>query len=90
MIPNVKQKITKTFPGAILAVFLWFQTQKLFAYYLENFHQFNFIYGGLAGIMIYLMFFYLVNLIFIFGAQFNYHLYRVYKIFLRDSSSSQT
>ena len=90
VIPNVKQKITKTFPGAILAVFLWFQTQKLFAYYLENFHQFNFIYGGLAGIMIYLMFFYLVNLIFIFGAQFNYHLYRVYKIFLRDSSSSQT
>jgi len=84
VIPNVKQKITKTFPGAILTVFLWFQIQKLFSYYLDNFHQFNFIYGGLAGIMIYLMFFYLVNLIFIFGAQFNYHLYRVYKIFLRN------
>lgn len=83
VIPNVKQKITKTFPGAILTVFLWVQTQKLFAYYLENFHQFNFIYGSLAGIMIYLMFFYMVNLIFIFGAQFNYHLYRVYKTFLR-------
>lgn len=85
VIPNVKQKITKTFPGAILTVFLWIQTQKLFALYIENFHQFSFIYGGLAGIMIYLMFFYLVNLIFIFGAQFNYHLYRVYKIFLRHS-----
>ncbi len=85
VIPNVRQKITKTFPGAILVVFLWIQTQKIFAFYLENFHQFNFIYGGLAGIMIYLMFFYLVNLIFIFGAQFNYHLYRVYKIFLRNS-----
>jgi len=83
VIPNVKQQITKTFPGAILTVFLWIQTQKLFSYYLENFHQFNFIYGGLAGIMIYLMFFYMVNLIFIFGAQFNYHFYRVYKTFLR-------
>ncbi len=83
-IPNVKQKITKTFPGAILTVFLWIKTQKLFALYLLNFHQFSFIYGGLAGIMIYLMFFYLVNLIFIFGAQFNYHFYRVYKIFLRN------
>ncbi len=82
-IPNVKQRITKTFPGAILVVFLWIYTQKLFALYLENFHQFSFIYGGLAGIMVYLMFFYLVNLIFIFGAQFNYHFYRVYKIFLR-------
>ncbi len=83
-IPNVRQQITKTFPGAIFAVFLWFQTQKLFALYLERFHQFDFIYGSLAGIMIYLMFFYLVNLIFIFGAQFNYHFYRVYKIFLRS------
>ncbi len=82
-LPNVKQRITKTFPGAILAVFLWFETQKLFSLYLANFHQFNFVYGGLAGIMIYLMFFYMVNLIFIFGAQFNYHFYRVYKIFLR-------
>ncbi len=83
-IPNVQQHITKTFPGAILTVFLWVNTQKMFAFYLENFHQFSFIYGGLAGIMIYLMFFYLVNLIFIFGAQFNYHFYRVYKIFLKQ------
>lgn len=83
VLPNVKQRITKTFPGAILTVFLWFQTQKLFSLYLENFHQFSVVYGSLAGIMIYLMFFYLVNLIFIFGAQFNYHFYRVYKIFLR-------
>lgn len=83
VIPNVKQRITKTIPGAILVVFSWIYTQKLFALYLENFHQFSFIYGGLAGIMVYLMFFYLVNLIFIFGAQFNYHFYRVYKIFLK-------
>lgn len=85
VIPNVQQRITKTFPGAILTVFFWIETQKLFSLYLDRFHQFNFIYGGLAGIMIYLMFFYLVNLIFIFGAQFNYHFYRVYKIFLRES-----
>ncbi len=83
VIPNVKQKITRTFPGAVLTVLLWFATQKLFALYLDNFDQFSLVYGGLAGIMIYLMFFYLVNLIFIFGAQFNYHLHRVYTIFLR-------
>jgi membrane protein len=83
-IPNVKQKITKTFPGAILTVILWTITQKAFLYYLNQFDQFNFIYGSLAGIMIYLMFFYLVNLIFIFGAEFNYHLHRVYQIFLKE------
>lgn len=83
-IPNVKQKITRTFPGAVFTVILWTITQKAFLYYLSQFQQFNFIYGSLAGIMIYLMFFYLVNLIFIFGAQFNYHLYRVYQIFLKQ------
>lgn len=81
-IPNVKQKITKTIPGALLTVMLWLTTQHLFAIYLEKFHQFSVVYGRLAGIMIYLMFFYLVNLMFIFGAQFNYHFYRSYKIFL--------
>lgn len=84
-IPNVKQKITRTFPGSVLTVILWTITQKLFLYYINQFNQFNYIYGGLAGITIYLMFFYLVNLIFIIGAQFNYHLYRVYKVFLRNS-----
>jgi len=62
---------------------LWAACQKLFVLYLSNFQQISFVYGSLAGIMIYLLFFYLVNLIFIFGAEFNYHLYRVYKIFLR-------
>lgn len=83
VLPNIKQEIRRTFPGAVLTVILWYLTQKLFLFYINQFDQFNLIYGSLAGIMIYLMFFYLVNLIFIFGAEFNYHLYRVYKIFLR-------
>jgi len=83
-IPNVKQKITKTFPGAVLTVILWTITQKIFLYYLNQFDQFNLVYGSLAGIMIYLMFFYLLNVIFILGAEFNHNFYRVYKIFLRN------
>jgi membrane protein len=82
-IPNVKQKITKTFPGAVLTVILWTLAKKIFLYYIVQFNQFNLIYGSLAGITIYLMFFYLINLIFIFGAQFNHNLYRVYQIFLK-------
>lgn len=83
-IPNVKQQITRTFPGAVLTVILWTITQKLFLFYINQFDQFNFVYGSLAGITIYLMFFYLVNLIFIIGAEFNYHLYRVYQILLKE------
>ncbi len=82
-LPNVKQKITKTIPGSILTVALWAIVEKLFSYYLANFHQFSLIYGSLAGIIISLMFFYINNLIFILGAEFNYHFHRTFKILLK-------
>jgi membrane protein len=87
-LPNAKQKITQTVPGSILAVFLWFSLQKLFEFYLNHFHQFNFVYGSLAGVIISLMFFYLISLIFILGAEFNYHFHRVYQVFLKPRKSS--
>lgn len=82
-LPNAKQKITQTVPGSILTVTLWIALEKIFAFYLSNFHQFSFVYGSLAGIMISLMFFYLISIIFILGAEFNYHFHRIYKVFLR-------
>jgi membrane protein len=82
-LPNAKQKISQTLPGSILAAILWILLQKIFASYLENFHQFNLVYGSLAGVIISLMFFYLISLIFIVGAEFNYHFHRVYQVFLK-------
>jgi membrane protein len=83
-LPNAKQKFTQTVPGSILVVILWAGLEKLFSFYLNNFHQFNLVYGSLAGVMISLMFFYLISLIFIFGAEFNYHFHRTYQVFLKD------
>jgi membrane protein len=86
-LPNAKQKITQTVPGSILTVLLWVALEKLFALFLENFHQFNFVYGSLAGVIISLMFFYLISLVFILGAEFNYHFHRTYQIFLNPKVS---
>jgi membrane protein len=83
-LPNAKQKFSQTVPGSILTVVLWVCLEHSFALYLENFHQFSFVYGSLAGIIISLMFFYLISLIFILGAEFNYHFHRTYKIFLGE------
>lgn len=85
-LPNSKQKFTQTVPGSILAVILWVCLEHSFSLYLENFHQFNFVYGSLAGVIISLMFFYLISLIFILGAEFNYHFHRTYQIFLNKKS----
>jgi membrane protein len=84
-LPNAKQKITQTVPGSILAVIIWVGLEKLFLLYLQNFHQFNFVYGSLAGVIVSLMFFYLISLVFIFGAEFNYHFHRTYQIFLNPN-----
>ncbi len=82
-LPSAKQKITQTVPGSILVVILWVSLEKIFSFYLENFHQFSLVYGSLAGIIVSLMFFYLISLVFIFGAEFNYHFHRTYQVFLR-------
>lgn len=83
-IPNAKQKIRQTIPGSLLTVSLWFALEKLLSFYLNNFHQINFVYGSLAGVIVSLMFFYLIALMFILGAEFNYHFNRVYNVFLKE------
>lgn len=83
-LPNAKQKFRQTIPGSILVVLLWVLLEHAFSYYLENFHQVNFVYGSLAGIIVSLMFFYLISLVFIFGAEFNYHFHRTYQVFLKE------
>jgi len=77
-LPNAKQKFTQTVPGSVVAVALWIIVEHVFTLYLEKFHQVNFVYGSLAGIIISLLFFYLISVIFIFGAEFNYHFHRTY------------
>ncbi len=82
-LPNAKQKFTQTVPGSVVAVALWIIVEHVFTLYLEKFHQVNFVYGSLAGIIISLLFFYLISVIFIFGAEFNYHFHRTYRVFLK-------
>jgi len=83
-LPNAKQKISQTVPGSILAVALWVVLVNFFSIYLQNFDQMNFVYGSIAGIIISLMFFYLISLVFIIGAEFNYNFHRVYQVFLKN------
>lgn len=83
-LPNAKQKITQTVPGSILAVILWVILEYLFSLYIDKFHQVSFVYGSIAGVIISLMLFYLISLVFILGAEFNYHFHRAYQVFLKD------
>lgn len=74
LLPNIKQRITFVVPGAALVVILWMGAAKLFTAYLSNFNQVNLIYGSLGGIIAALVFFYICNVIFIFGAELNHQI----------------
>ena len=73
-IPNIKQRFISVTPGALLVVLGWLGVAYLFTLYLLNFNQVQLIYGSLGGIIAALVFFYVCNMIFIFGAEFNHQL----------------
>lgn len=76
VLPNIKQKILGVLPGAVLVAVLWLWGARLFTEYLQNFNQINTIYGSLQGVIASLLFFYIMSVILIYGAEFNYLLMR--------------
>jgi membrane protein len=74
LLPNIKQRMISVVPGAALVVILWIGAANLFTAYLSNFNQVNLIYGSLGGIIAALVFFYICNIIFIFGAELNHQI----------------
>lgn len=74
IIPNLRQRFISVAPGAFMVVVCWIAAAYVFTLYLSNFDQVNLVYGSLGGIIAALVFFYVCNIIFIFGAEFNYQI----------------
>lgn len=72
VLPNIKQPILWLMPGAFVTVLGWMFAARAFSYYLSGVNRINLVYGGLGGIIAVLVFFYVINVIFIYGAEFNY------------------
>jgi len=72
IIPNAKLKFVAVIPGALLTVILWVVSGYLLSTYIVYYNQLNIVYGSLGSIIVTLIFFYIVNMIFIIGAEFNY------------------
>lgn len=70
-LPNIRQSLLAVVPGAALVVLLWIEGAGLFTFYLANVDQVNIIYGSLGGFIATLLFFFIMNIIFIYGAEFN-------------------
>ncbi|WP_369256083.1 YihY/virulence factor BrkB family protein [Geodermatophilus amargosae] len=70
--PNVKLRGFKwVSPGAGVAILVAVVASAAFAFYVANFGSYNKTYGTLAGVVIFLIWFWLINLALLFGIEFD-------------------
>jgi membrane protein len=75
--PNVKLRGFKwVSPGAAVAILVAVVASALFAFYVGNFGSYNKTYGALAGVVVFLIWFWLINVALLFGIEFDAELER--------------
>lgn len=80
IIPNISVSFREVLPGTFFLFSFSVIITKLLTFYISNFYlQINLTYGSLAGIIIVMLFFYLLSIGFIFGAEFNHNYARYFK-----------
>src|SRR4051812_35980604 len=68
--PNVKLRGFKwVSPGAAVAIVVAIVASALFAFYVGNFGSYNKTYGALAGVVVFLIWFWLINVALLFGIE---------------------
>ncbi len=72
LIPNTKTYWRYIWPGALLAAILFEIARTLFVFYIENFANYQLIYGSIASIIVLLVWIYYSAFIMILGAEFTY------------------
>jgi membrane protein len=84
--PNVKQPGFRWIsPGSLLAVFGWVVGSAAFTFYVSNFGAYNKTYGALGGVIVFLIWLWLSNLMVLLGAELNAVLGRGRKLEPRDA-----
>jgi len=75
--PNVKQPGFRwVSPGGLLAVVGWLIASGAFALYVSNFGSYNKTYGALGGVIVFLVWLWISNIVILLGAEFNAELER--------------
>lgn len=78
LLPNIRQTLLDVIPGAVITVGLWIGSASIFSYYLSDVWHVSVIYGSLGGVIASLVFFFIINLLFILGAELNYQFRMAY------------
>lgn len=69
--PDVEQKFRFITPGSLLAVLFWIVASIGFGLYLQNFADYDAMYGSIGAVIILLLYLYLSSAVLLFGAEMN-------------------
>jgi membrane protein len=75
LFPNVDQPFRLITPGAVLAVIVWLVASFGFSYYVNNFANYNAVYGSLGAVIVLLAYLYISACVLLFGAEVNEQIY---------------
>jgi membrane protein len=74
--PNARHRFRWATPGSTLAITGWLIASGLFALYVANFANYNKVYGSIAGVIVFLVWLWISNLVILIGAEFDAELER--------------
>jgi membrane protein len=75
--PNVRQPGFKSIaPGAGIALLIWIMASLAFGIFVANFASYNATYGGIAGVIVFLVWLWISNVAILVGAELNAELER--------------
>ncbi len=88
-IPNIRHKYRDVFPGAAFATILWLLLSSAFSFFMNRFFKFANIYGGIAGIILLIIWLFWAMHIILIGAVINainseYRVRNIKKIIIRN------
>ncbi len=66
-----KIKLISTLPGATVTVIFWIISSKLFNIYVNNFSNYNNIYGGIGSLFIFIFWINIIAIVLLLGSQIN-------------------
>jgi len=69
--PNVRLKIKKVIPGSVFSTLGWLITSELFSFYVNNFTNYSNAYGSIGGIIVLLLWLYIISIIILTGGELN-------------------
>lgn len=69
--PDVEQDWRWVTPGSLLAVLLWLLVSLAFKLYVENFGDYNKVYGSIAGVIVLMLWFYFTGITLLLGGELN-------------------